>query len=142
VPESLVPRRVFPSWSVGVPESLSETVAQEGYWHAYDGNRSVSMTSVVVHDKHGPVSARKLAAEYMAVAGTPVPDRPPGLDGRAVLRTEVLNGETKNVLQGLLAATGTVLLITITGADLAWAMGTWLSVRHHPQAQPRRRRRR
>jgi hypothetical protein len=141
--EAVVHRRVFPSWSVDIPETFSETIAEEGYWHAYGGGRSVSITSIVVHDKDGPVPARQLAAELMAIQGAPIAERPLGL-GHAAVHEERRDGKLTQVFQGLLAVTGTILLITITGGDLPWAMRTWLSLEHHgrgPKEGSSRRRR-
>lgn len=128
--EAVVHRGVFPSWSVDIPETFSETTAEEGYWHAYGGGRSVSITSMVVSGKRGPVPAKRLAAELMALEGTPITKRPLGL-GHAAIRDEDRDGRTTQVFQGLLCVRGKVLLITITGGDLPWALRTWLSLRHH-----------
>src|SRR6266513_1888517 len=57
----VVDRHVFPTWSIEVPPTLEETFVKEGnYWHAWDGERSVSLTSITISDADGPVSAAEI----------------------------------------------------------------------------------
>jgi hypothetical protein len=129
-------RRVFEAWSIRIPETFSETfVAEDSYWHAWDEDRSVSLTSVVVTDKRRPVSAAALTRDLiqeMDADGTAIEDVPAGLRGRAWVAAAIPPARASMALTGLLAVDGRILLATITSDDLDWARETWLSIRSHP----------
>ncbi len=56
--ERTVIRRVFEAWSVEIPATFAETFNEDdSYWHAFDDERSVSLSSIVLSDAVGPVSA-------------------------------------------------------------------------------------
>ena len=61
-------RQVFGSWSVEVPASFEETfIEKDGYWHAWDETRSVSLTSLIIDDEHGrPVEADAINRSMVA----------------------------------------------------------------------------
>jgi hypothetical protein len=129
-------RRVFPSWSISVPRSFAETFeAEDGYWHAYDAHRSVSLTSVLVSDDRGPVPARTILERFESVLeGTEIPELPPGTSGWAVATEAIKPARASRMLAGLLVADGRMLVVTITSDDLAWARGIWSSIRSHATA--------
>lgn len=138
--EHTVIRRIFPAWSVEIPISFAETfVDEDSYWHAYDAHRSVSLTSVRLTDKRGPVTARMIVRELPPMDGTPVEALPFGLVGRAVTFGAVQPARASRVLSGMLAADGRLLIVTITSEDLDWAQQIWLSIRHHTDGLPLRR---
>jgi hypothetical protein len=125
-------RRVFASWSIEIPASFIETfILEPGYWHAYDEGRSISLSSFVVTDGKRQLSSAELREVLPDLDGSPVQELPPSLSGRAVIvpSTEPIHGS--NVLEGVLAFEGRMLLVTITGHDLDWARRVWLSIRNH-----------
>ena len=128
--EPTVIRQVFPHWSIMIPAAFDETyVHQDGYWHAWDDCRSISLTSVVVVDQRNrPVAARdileQLRAEPGALAGIPR-----GLDGWAVVVAQEQPARASRAIHGLIAVDGGLLLATVTAEDLAWATGVWHSIR-------------
>jgi len=126
-------RRVFPAWSISVPTSFAETfVAKDGYWHAYDAHRSVSLTSVQVSDHRGPVPARMILDRFGPILeGTAIPELPPGTAGWAVQAEAIKPARASRTLSGVLVADGRVLVVTITSDDLPWARGIWSSIRYH-----------
>ena len=125
-------RRVFASWSIELPESLAEAVVDENaYWHAYDEHRSVSLTSLVLTDKRGPVKAARIMRRFPTLDGEPFKPLPPGLVGRVVTRVDDPDARGKHVISGMLATDGRVLVVTITGDDPGWVRATFLSIRLH-----------
>lgn len=125
-------RRVFASWSIEIPVSFIEGfILEPGYWHAHGEDRSVSLTSFVVTDGKRPVSSAELREVLPDLDGLPVREMPPSLLGRAVIEPSTHPTRGANVLQGVLAAEGRVLLVTITSDDLDWARRVWLSIRGH-----------
>jgi hypothetical protein len=136
-------RRAFAAWSIEVPVAFAETyVDEESYWHAWDGSRSVSLSSVVLTDKHRPVPAAAIAREFSPLGGTPFEEMPEGLIGRAMTGAAIQPAKASRVLAGMLATDGRVLIVTITSDDLDWARRVWLSIRGHPAPLPSRRERR
>ncbi len=132
-------RRVFSSWSIEVPASFVETfILGPGYWHASGDGRSISLTSFVVSDGDRLVSSAELLAGIPDLDGSPVHEMPPSLSGRAVIGPGTWRTGAPSVLQGMLAAEGHLLLVTITGDDLEWARRVWRSIRTHsgPVALP------
>ena len=126
-------RRAFAAWSITIPASFAETfVAGEGYWHAWDEDRSVSLSSFTITDEVGPVDAEAIARELPRSEGTPVDGLPPGLSGWAVQTKAPQPARASRALSGMLVADGRVLLVTITGDDLTWVRTTWSSIRFHP----------
>ena len=126
-------RRAFAAWSIEVPSSFAETFVQEDrYWHAWDENRSVSLTSLVLTDHGRPVSVERLVRRMPLLDGTPVEELPFGLSGRAFVGPTTAPARASMALTGLLAANGRLLLVTITSDDVAWARATWCSIRGHP----------
>ncbi len=133
-PERTSLRRVFPTWSIEIPASFRETfIQQDGYWHGYDAQRSVSLTSVAVSDDRHPVSAERIERDMRpAVEGKRVDELPDGLRGWAVTASAPALARASRMLTGVLITEGRLLLATITSEDLAWARAIWLSIRLHP----------
>lgn len=133
-------RRVFEAWSVEIPTAFAETFVEE-YWHAYDDERSVSLTSILLSDEDGPVSAVRIVHELPALVGTPLDELPPGLIGQAATGPAMQPAKAAHVLSGLLVVDGRLLIGTITSDDLDWARRVWRSIRSHPApVAPRRHR--
>ncbi len=127
-------RQVFGSWSVEVPASFEETfIEKDSYWHAWDETRSVSLTSLIIEDKHGrPVGADAInRSMVMLLEGNAVDGAPSGLIGRAVTASAIQPARASQMLQGMIAERGRVLLVTVTSDDLLWARELWMSIRHH-----------
>jgi hypothetical protein len=123
-------RQVFPSWSIAIPPSFSEAFVEDGdYWHAWDVHRSVSLTSLVVSDRDGPVTAHSIIEHFPAAEGRPMKGLPRGLLGWAVEIDADPSARASRALSGVLATDGRVLLATITSDDRVWARRTWLSIR-------------
>lgn len=128
--EPTVIRQVFALWSIRIPASFEETfVHGDDYWHAWDADRSVSMTSIIVTDRGRPVGVRELLRTIPPLAGEPV-DTPPGLVGWAVAVPAAQPARAPRAISGVIAIDGRLLLATITGDDLGWTTSTWQSIRH------------
>ena len=135
--EALIPRRVFETWWIAVPATFRETfVEEDAYWHAWDDERSVSLTSMIVTDGRRPVAAVEMEHIFPELDGAPVDERPPGLIGRAVTGPSVAPARAATLLSGVLATDGRLLIVTITADDLDWGRRVWLSIRPHG-ASPR-----
>lgn len=138
VAERPVERRPFEAWSITIPASFSETVAEEdAYWHAWTTDRSISLTSIVLTDRRGrPVPpdeiSREIGGSGLLPDGERVAELPPGSTGECVIADAVQPAVASKVLSGFLVAEARVLLVTITSDDLDWARDTWLSIREHP----------
>lgn len=129
-PEPTAVRQVFALWSIRIPASFEETfVHGDDYWHAWDANRSVSLTSIVVTDRGRLVGAGELLRTIPPLAGEPVPT-PPGLVGWAVAAPAAQPARASRAISGVIARDGRLLLATITGDDPRWTTATWLSIRH------------
>lgn len=126
-------RQVFPSWSVEIPTTFDETfVTEPDYWHAWDEDRSLSLSSFVLHDDHGPVPAQQILEQVpRPAAGTPIDVLPRGLVGWAVEVEAGASAKAPRALSGMLAADGKLLLVTIASDDPAWSRRTWSSIRYH-----------
>lgn len=133
-PERTSLRRVFRSWSIEVPASFRETfIEQDRYWHGYDAQRSVSLTSMAVSHRQRPVSAERIEREMRHVAeGERVDELPDGLRGWAVTASAPSSARASRMLTGMVITDGRLLLATITSEDLTWARAIWLSIRLHP----------
>jgi len=130
-PSSLT-RRVFSAWSIDIPATMEEAfVGEDSCWHAWDRDRSVSLTSVVMTDQDTPVPAVAIARHFPELDGDPVTELPPGLIGRAAIVDADQPAKASKALTGLLAVYGRALVVTITSDDLAWARQTWRSIRTH-----------
>lgn len=71
--ETTVQRRVFEAWSIQVPAAFAETfVDADGYWHAYDEHRSVSLTSLAISEEGDPVRASRIMRQAPPLDGSPV----------------------------------------------------------------------
>ena len=117
-------------WSIRIPASFGETfVREDDYWHAWDPNRSVSLTSIVVTDRGRLVEAAELLQTSPPLAGEPVPT-PPGLVGWARAAPAAHRARASRAISGVIATDGRLLLATITGDDARWTTATWLSIRH------------
>ena len=128
--EPIVIRQVFRHWSITIPAAFEETfVHEDGYWHAWDDRRSVSLTSLAITD-HGkrPVSSRRILERFPAGPGSRVA-MPIGLNGWAVNVTQEQPARASRAISGLVAVDGGVLIATVTAEDLAWATGVWRSIR-------------
>ncbi|MGH2466992.1 MAG: hypothetical protein ACRDGL_04605, partial [Candidatus Limnocylindrales bacterium] len=78
------------------------------------------------------VPAREiLARSQHELEGEPVPELPDGLPGWAVETDVPQPARASRALSGVLVADGRILLVTITGDDLAWARRVWSSIRYH-----------
>ena len=126
-------RHVFPSWSITIPASFEETfVEEDAYWHAYDAEHSVSLTSMLLIDQDGSdVQAELILSHLLPIEGDPIRALPPGLNGWAMRADAPEDARASRMLQGLLAVDGRALIVTITSDDLAWAERIWLTIRHH-----------
>ena len=123
-------RQVFPHWSITIPAAFEETfVHGDGYWHAWDDRRSVSLTSLVIVDhRKRPVSSRQILEQFPAEPGSRVA-MPSGLDGWAVTVVPEQPARASQAISGLIAVDGGVLIATVTADDLGWATGVWHSIR-------------
>ena len=133
--EPTVVRQVFPHWSITIPTALAETfVEEDGYWHAWDARRSVSLTSLLIADRRGrPVTSSRILKRFPAVPGDPVA-MPSDLDGWAVVITQRQPARASRAISGLIAMHGRVLIATMTAEDLAWAANVWQSIRGDPHS--------
>ena len=123
-------RRVYPSWSIELPRSFRETfVTEGGYWHAYDLDHSVSLTSMELTDRGRPVPARSVVRRMRPPKGDAIDVLPPGLLGWGVFGDADADARASRRLSGMLAIDGRVLITTITSDDLAWLRTVWLSIR-------------
>ncbi len=139
--EPTVVRGVFASWSIRIPASFEETfVADDGYWHAWDRSRSVSLTSLVMAERGRPVPARSLLRTVPRPGGDTVA-APDGLAGWAVEAAAVQPARASRVVTGTIAVDGRLLVATITADDPAWAIATWQSIRHRTLGRADRRKR-
>jgi hypothetical protein len=130
--EPTVERRVFEAWSIEVPAAFAETfVDADCYWHAYDEHRSVSLTSFVISEERDPVSASRILQQAPPLDGSPVDHVPRGLQGRAATGAAPQPARASQLLSGLLATDGRLLVVTVTSDDLEWARRVWLSIRSH-----------
>jgi hypothetical protein len=128
--ESTVLRRVFETWSIEIPMSFAEKFFKDdGYWHAYDEHRSVSLTSLAIDDDGGPVDARRILDQFPLLGGEPINELPAGLPGSAVTERAPQRARASRLLSGVLAIDGRLLIATITGDDEDWWLRTWLSIR-------------
>ena len=151
-PMSSEVRRAFVHWSIRIPATFEETfVEEDGYWHAWDEETSVSLTSMAITDRRGrPAPAAAMIRDHPPLPGAPVDEMPPGLTGIAAYGPVPQPARASSALTGLIPVNGRVLIVTITADDLDWALETWQSIRHHdvpispPTIRPRvdRRRRR
>ena len=118
---------------------LETFVDADGYWHGYDERRSVSLSSFVVSEERDPVRASRILRQAPPLDGSPVDQVPPGLLGRAVTCAASEPARASQLLSGLLATDGHLLLVTVTSDDLEWARRVWLSIRSHavPFQSPR-----
>jgi hypothetical protein len=108
----------------------------DGYWHAYEAHRSVSLTSLMVSDGGRPMTAAEMVRQLPRMEGTPVEELPRGLLGRAVVADAIRPARASRRLSGMLAVEGRMLIVTMTSDDLDWARRTWLSIRGHPRQPP------
>ena len=130
-------RRVFAAWSIEIPSSFADTfVREDGYWHAYDAHRSVSLTSLTLTDKGRTVSPDLIARQIPMLDGEAVDTLPSGLLGQAVTADAPHAARASRMLSGMLAAEGRLLIVTITSDDLNWALRIWLSIRTYPPQSP------
>lgn len=136
-----VQTQVFPSWSVIVPRSLTptdpETAAEDGYWHARDEHRSVSLTSLLIIDGSNgdAIPAATIVGQVaprVLPRGRRVAEQPAGLPCRAVFAKRAGSGVASHALQGIVAGDGVALIATITSDDEAWCRRVWSSIRHTP----------
>ena len=132
--EPMVVRQVFPRWAIAIPADFDETfLAEDGYRHAWDEQRSVSLTSVAISDRHGRrVSAARILKHIVNLIPVDGSDRlpmPAGLDGWAVIITPEPPARASRAITGIIAVDGTTLIATITSDDLSWATIVWLSIR-------------
>lgn len=143
--ERTITRRIFEAWSVEIPAAFAETFVDDGpnpYWHAWDDERSVSLSSILLGDVHGPVSAERIVRELPSLEGAALDELPQGLVGQAATGPTVQPAIAAHMLSGILAVDGRVLIVTITSDDTEWARRVWRSIRSHqapPGSRPGRR---
>ena len=130
-------RRVFAAWSLEVPVNFAETfIKDNGYWHAYDEHRSISLTSLTLEDERGPVSADEICRQLRTTGELqgdgPSDELPQGLLGWSSVAPAPSSSRASRLLQGVVVTNGRVLLATITSDDLDWAVGIWRSIRWRP----------
>lgn len=126
--------QVFPTWWITIPATFAQTYLEEdGYWHAWDEHRSVSLSSLAVTDAAAPVDADMIAREFPPEGGTLVEALPRGCTGWAVEADTEQPARASRALSGMLFADGRVLVATITSDDPAWRLRTWTSIRFYPQ---------
>lgn len=131
--ERITTRRVFEAWSLEIPATFAETFVDDGsYWYAEDDDRSVSLSSILLSDVHGPVSADRIVRELPPLEGTALDELPPGLIGQAATGPSVQPAKAARLLVGMLAVDGRLLIATITSDDPDWACRVWRSIRSHP----------
>jgi hypothetical protein len=140
--ETATRRRAFPSWSVEVPAAFEETFVQEGegYWHAWDRTRSVSLTSVRLTDGDNDVPADALVSQMRPGLGPlrEIDERPPGLIGCIGKGKAPKGSRAGTLISGFLAIDGCILILTITSDDLAWASSVLRSIQSHQRTFPER----
>jgi hypothetical protein len=125
-------RRVFETWSIELPVSMDETFVPDGYWHAFEARRSVSLTSQVITERGEPVPAAAIASQLPSmVEGAPVDWLPAGVLGEAAISDAVGPAIASRILQAVLIAEGRILLVTITADDDEWLHRVWRSIRMH-----------
>ncbi len=134
-------RQVFPGWAITVPLAFDEVfLAKDGYWHAWDEHRSVSLTSVAFLDEKGRrPSARRILKKIAKVmprdAGEGVA-APANLAGWAAVISPAQPARATRAISGIVAVEGRALLATITADDLIWATVVWLSIRRQIPRRP------
>jgi hypothetical protein len=132
-------RQVFETWWIGIPVGFEETwVDDGGYWHAWDADRSVSMSSTVLREPDGRAVATGDLEEHLApmLDGEPIDDVPPDLVARATVIDTVPPSRASRAVTGWVVAEGRVLIATITSDDLDWARETWRSIGYRPAPLP------
>jgi len=135
----LVARQVFETWWIGVPVEFEERwIAEGSYWHAWDGERSISLSSTVLEDGSGnQVPAQEIMARVGAlIKGESIVDQPGGLMARATFIDLAPDSRASRALSGIAAADGRLLTTTITSDDPAWAIGIWRTIRYQPPGEP------
>ena len=137
--EPTVYRRVFERWSVTIPAGMDETFLEnEGYWHAWDARRSISLTSIHLSDRRGqPVPAVAILEQTPPMDGEAMP-LPDDLPGWAVLVVVPDSPLASRAVSGIVVADGNFLIVTVTSDDLEWAQSIWRSIRYDA-ADARRR---
>lgn len=130
--EPSVVRQAFPQWLITIPAGFEESFVQkDGYWHAWDAQRSVSLTSLLIADRRGrPVPAHRILKRFPAVPGERAA-LPPGLDGWAVVVAQP--ARAARAISGIVAVHGRALIATVTAEDLTWALGVWQSIACAPR---------
>lgn len=131
--EPTLVRQVLPHWSITIPAALAETfVVEDGYWHAWDDRRSVSLTSFTVADRRDrAVAARRILKRLPAPPGERVA-MPHNLRGWAVAIAAEQPARASRSISGFVAIDGRVLIATVTADDLEWATDVWRSIRAEP----------
>jgi hypothetical protein len=128
--ERTITRRIFVAWSVDIPATFAESFVEDGsYWHAFDDERSVSLSSIVLRDALGPVTAERILLELPPLEGEPLDELPSGLMGRAAYGPAMQPAIAANALSGMVAVDGRLLIATVTGNDMEWAIRVWRSIR-------------
>lgn len=128
-------RRPYPGWSIEVPDAFDEAFVREGegYWHAWTGDRSISLTSIFLTESGRKVPAAQIAEHTRAIADPkhrPV-ELPPDLVGWAGTGPAEPGSIASRIVTGGLAVDGNLLIVTITSDDPVWALATWRSIRAH-----------
>ena len=117
-----------------MPAGFDETfVEDDAYWHAFDEQSSISLTSMLIESEDGPVRAESMMAVFPVGEGEPVNHLPPAVLGWAVTCDAIQPARAARCLSGVLAVDGRILIVTITSDDEDWSLRTWLSIRHHPR---------
>jgi hypothetical protein len=140
--EIAIVRQIFETWWIELPDGFDETwVADGGYWHAWDGHRSISVSSTVLTDRVTDVAApADEIVEMLAgcLEGEPIDDLPPGLPGRAAIIETDPRSRASRAVTGFIAVDGRLLTATITSDDIDWAKRIWRSIGYRPAPLPPR----
>jgi hypothetical protein len=117
-------------WTIQVPGSFVEG-SDDGSWLGYDADRSIRLKPLAITGKDGTVPTADELAASMTEAGAPTIDPGhPDLRGGATVADNDEGPRPARVVQGMLMATGHVLIVTIVfGDDEDWGRETFRSIR-------------
>ena len=104
-----------------------------GYWHAYEDDQSISLTSIFLTDGGRKVPAVQILEHLQAIADPKheAVALPAGLCGWAGAGPAEAGAIASRLVSGGLAVDGNLLLATITSDDAQWALATWRSIQAH-----------
>lgn len=122
-------------WSIEVPGSFAEAFQEDGRWSAWEGGRTVWVSTFAFQDKSGGRPSAEEALEVSS-AGWPRPyteweDGP--VKGRARLTRTAEDGKTLNRLEALSAIDGGLAACNVffeSPEDRDWAVRIWQTLTH------------